>query len=250
MILELGASVAALSLMGIASPNLYRTKLWTVGADNGLNSSPTQILYAYANYQPIPTTPFVWSQKITDFNEAIAILCAFLLLVKCTLFMLHLWFPLFGTLVNTIITILWIVSAYGQAGPDHSDPAHPSSIAWYITHSCDIAKTEQHNWSGYCQQAKASFGVTIFMIIIFALNVILGVLSLIPTAAMRAAAVTDIDDLAMVSDDKEPPVLSDDSRCSDKQWEMSRLAPFRPPQSAAMPYTPRTLAFNTLDRRA
>lgn len=101
--------------------------------------------------------------RITDFNEAVAILCTFMLLVKCTLFMLHLWFPLFGTLVNTVITVLWIVSAHGQAGPDHSDPAHPSSIAWYITHSCNIAKTDLHDWSGYCKQAKASFGVTIFM---------------------------------------------------------------------------------------
>lgn len=77
----------------------------------------------------------------------------------------------------------------------------------------------------------------------------LGIISLIPTAAVRAAANTDIDDLAMVSDDKlkESPV-SDDSR-SDKNLEMSRLTAFRQPQPAATPYTPRTMAFNTLDRK-
>jgi hypothetical protein len=62
MVLELGGTVPALALFGIASPNLYRTALWRIGSDNGFNSSPLQILYAYANYRPIPKTPFVWSQ--------------------------------------------------------------------------------------------------------------------------------------------------------------------------------------------
>jgi hypothetical protein len=62
MVIELGGTVAALALFGIASPNLYRTTLWRIGSDNGFNSSPLQILYAYANYRPLPKTPFVWSQ--------------------------------------------------------------------------------------------------------------------------------------------------------------------------------------------
>jgi hypothetical protein len=61
MVLELGGTVAALALFGIAEPNLFRTKLWQIGYDHGFNSSPKQILYAYANYRPIPKTPFVWS---------------------------------------------------------------------------------------------------------------------------------------------------------------------------------------------
>jgi hypothetical protein len=62
MVLELGGTVAGLALFGIAQPDLFRTRLWKVGADNGFNSSPTQILYAYANHQPIPKTPFVWTE--------------------------------------------------------------------------------------------------------------------------------------------------------------------------------------------
>jgi hypothetical protein len=54
--------VAGLALFGIADPDLYRTRLWTVGGNYGFNSSPTEILYAYANHRPIPTIPFVWSQ--------------------------------------------------------------------------------------------------------------------------------------------------------------------------------------------
>jgi hypothetical protein len=62
MVFELGGTVAALALFGIADPDLFRTRLWQVGSDYGFNSSPLQILYAYANYRPIPKTPFVWSQ--------------------------------------------------------------------------------------------------------------------------------------------------------------------------------------------
>ena len=61
MVVELLDTVACLVFFGIADPDTYRTNLWQVGSDNGFNSSPDQILYAYANYQPLPTTPFVWS---------------------------------------------------------------------------------------------------------------------------------------------------------------------------------------------
>jgi len=61
MVLELLDTVACLVFFGIADPDTYLTALWQVGSDNGFNSSPDQILYAYANYRPIPNTPFVWS---------------------------------------------------------------------------------------------------------------------------------------------------------------------------------------------
>ncbi len=61
MVLELGGTVAALVMFGIADPDLYRTKMWQVGYDNGFNSSPSAVLYAYANHRPIPKIPFVWS---------------------------------------------------------------------------------------------------------------------------------------------------------------------------------------------
>lgn len=60
-VVELLGIVAALALFGIAEPNLFRTRMWQIGYDNHFNSSPKQILYAYANHRPIPKTPFVWS---------------------------------------------------------------------------------------------------------------------------------------------------------------------------------------------
>lgn len=61
-VIEFLGTIAALSLFGIADPNLFRTDFWKIGADYGFNSSPDMILYAYANYRPIPKIPFVWSQ--------------------------------------------------------------------------------------------------------------------------------------------------------------------------------------------
>lgn len=61
VIIEFCLTVAILAFTGIAAPNLYRTKLWQDGADNGFNSSPMAGLYAAANYRPY-TTPKVWSQ--------------------------------------------------------------------------------------------------------------------------------------------------------------------------------------------
>jgi len=231
--------VAALALFGIASPDLYRTQLWQVGSDNGFNSSPLQILYAYANYRPLPKTPFVWSQTLTDFNVAVSVLSMFVLLVKCSMFILHIWYPILGTVANAAITILWIVSMYGQLGPDHSDPKFPSNIAWYISKSCDYARP-----SGayhYCLQAKGTFATTVVMAAIFFFNMVLGIYSLIPTAAQRAANKIDVDDMQTT---KHSPLSDKDS---DREWEMKKVPSVA--ATPAQPYTPRTLAFNTLDRQ-
>jgi hypothetical protein len=237
MVLELGGTVAALALFGIAAPNLYRTSMWRIGNENGFNSSPLQVLYAYANYRPLPKIPFVWSQTLTDFNVAVSVLSMFILLVKASMFILHIWYPILGTLSNLAIVVLWAVSLYGQMGPDHSDPRYPSNIAWYISKSCSYARPSG-NYK-YCLQAKGAFATTVVMLAVFFLNFLLGVYSLIPTSAQRAANKIAIDDMQT----KHSP--SSDN-VSDKEWEMKRVNVNATP---AQPYTPRTLAFNTLDRQ-
>lgn len=236
-VFELAGTVAALALFGIADPDLFRTALWQVGYDNGFNSSPKQILYAYANYRPIPKTPFVWSQTLTSFNVAISVLSTFILLVKAVMFVLHIWYPILGTVVNAAITVLWIVSIYGQSGPDHSDPQFPSNSAWYITKSCNyaVASGNKH----YCLMAKGTFAVTVLMAATFFANFLLGIHSLIPSASQRAANRIDVDEMQM----KNSPVSDNNS---DKEWEMKGLRTATVPKT---PYTPRTLAFNTLDRQ-
>ena len=73
----------------------------------------------------------------------------------------------------------------------------------------------------------------------FLLNLLLGIWSLIPTASQRAANKIGLDDMQT----KHSP-LSDNS---DREWEMKRVLPTH--ATPATPYTPRTLAFNTLDRQ-
>lgn len=101
------------------------------------------------------------SFSLTDFNVATSVLAMFILLVKVTMFILHIWYPLLSTITNTIITALWIVSMYGQMGPDHSDPRHPSNIAWYISKSCSYAKPSGNEH--YCLLAKGTFATTVIM---------------------------------------------------------------------------------------
>jgi hypothetical protein len=235
LVLELGGTVAALALFGIASPDLYRTKLWQVGNDNGFNSSPLEILYAYANYRPIPHIPFVWTKTLTDFNVAISVLSMFILLVKVVMFVLHIWYPLLGTIVNATLTVMWVVSIYGQAGPDHSDPLHPSNVAWYVSKSCKYAVASGGKNYHYCIMAKATFATTVVMAAIFFLNMALGIWSLIPSKRERSLNRMAVDDMQ-----KHSPVSDRD----DKEWEMTGLRP-----GPKTPYTPRTLAFNTLDRQ-
>jgi len=236
MVFELAGTVAALAMFGIADPDLYRTRLWQVGSDHGFNSSPLQVLYAYANYRPPPKIPFVWSQTLTSFNVAISVLSTFILLVKAVMFVLHIWYPILGTIVNAALTALWCVSVYGQAGPDHSDAEFPSNVAWYITKSCSYATASGNNH--YCLMAKGTFAVTVVMAATFFFNFLLGVWSLIPTASQRAANKVEVDEMQM----RDSPV----SENSDREWEMKGL---RSANVHKTPYTPRTLAFNTLDRQ-
>lgn len=152
------------------------------------------------------------------------------------MFVMHCWYPIMSVIVNVIIVALWAVSVYGQAGPDKSDPKHPSSVPWYITKSCDYARPSGNY--NYCQQAKGAFAVTVFMLFLFVFNLILGIWSAIPTASQKASRKMDVDDL---QDD------SPTSESSDRRWEMSTVP--RTPNAAKQPFTPRTLAFNTLDRK-
>ncbi len=85
----------------------------------------------------------------------------FILLVKLIMFVMHIWYPILSVVVNTSLVALWAVSVYGQAGPDHSDPQHPSSVAWYVAKSCSYAEASGnvHN----CELAKGTFAVTCIM---------------------------------------------------------------------------------------
>ncbi|KIH91904.1 hypothetical protein SPBR_01885 [Sporothrix brasiliensis 5110] len=265
MIPELACTVGLLVLFGLAQPNTYRTQMWQIGFNNGFNSNPNMILYAYANHAPLPKIPFVWSQALTDFNVAIAVLSLFVLIAKMIALIMHVFFPIFGLLMSIAMVALYATSVYGQAGPDYADARYPSPVAWYIAKSCSYAAA--NNVVTDCMMAKSSFAITVLMLAVYLANLGFAIWAMVPNKAL------DIEDEDSESDDDTPS--------SRKQWEMQpqairspglRSAGLRSPGlrspgfggagggggggvfsgggQMASPFTPRTQAFNSFDRNA
>ena len=170
--------IAGLALYGIADPNTYRSRLWQDGFDNGFNSSPAQPIYDMVNGGQ-GVTPLVWSlllvspsarlpmltchSSVTKFNLTISLLTVFILLVKSIAVIMNVMYPVISLLVHGLELALWAFSIHGQTAPDTSDPEHPNYGApWYITKPCSVSKLPQDE--GYCEQAKASFFVAVFLV--------------------------------------------------------------------------------------
>jgi hypothetical protein len=183
ILIEFPLIVGLLALTGIASPDLYRTRLWQEGGDQGFNSKPSAILYAYANYRPV-NVPLVWSKLYVIFPKALkfysalandtcnsntqyalvlSVLTMFILLCKITMFIVHVWYPIIAFLVHIVLTGLWAAAMYIQTAPDTIDPNHVNHGApWYITKSCSISSSNKVK--GFCEQAKATFALSAVML--------------------------------------------------------------------------------------
>lgn len=231
MVPELLGTIAVLVLFGLAQPDLYRTQLWRAGDELGFNSSPSILLYAYANYEPLPTVPFVWTRTLTDFNVAISVISLFVLLTKLIAAIMHVWYPLIALLFNLSLTVLYAVSVYGQAGPDYADPDRPSPSAWYIAKPCSVAVNQKIQSS--CQMAKGTFAATVIMLAVYLFNLGLNLWAMWPNPK---------NDINEDSDDEEFS-----GKRADQGWEMQGIPPT--PKTGTMPFTPRTMAFNTLERK-
>jgi membrane protein implicated in regulation of membrane protease activity len=248
MVFELPFTVANLALFGIASPNLYRTILWRVGGELGFNSKPSTVLYAAANYRPVDT-PLVWSSFNTQYHLVIGVVCMFFWLVKVTLWLLKVFFPILSLLLHIALMTLWAYGIHIQTAPDTIDPKHTNNGApWYITKSCNIV--DDKHIKSYCMQAKSSFAVSIIMLAIYAVFVVLSVYSLIPTTAQKQAHAAR---KAEKKAEKEKWASSpyDNEMTAEEQWqhmwELQQL-PRTPGTIGGMksPMTPRTQAFNNL----
>lgn len=177
----------------------------------------------------------------------------FIQLLKTVLFVMHVWYPLVSLLTNLGIMALWIVSVYGQAGPDHMDPKHPSNVAWYVRKSCSYAAKD--HYTHYCRLAKGSFAVTVLMLYvsplstsflltshraIFLFNVILSIHSMVPNSNTRALDQLDYDEFQENNGQYTTAFSS-----MEKGHEMQETVMARP--AIPEPYTPRTTAFHTLN---
>ncbi|KAI1431120.1 hypothetical protein GGR50DRAFT_681138 [Xylaria sp. CBS 124048] len=237
IIAELGVTVALLVLTSLAQPDKYRTKLWRAGYELGFNSNPSIIAFAYANGRPPPTIPFVWSSTITEFNVAIAIISLFFLITRLIAFIMDYWFPIIVLPLNIALVALYAASLGGQAGSDYLDPDHPSRVAWYVAKPCNVAANQKVQ--EYCTMAKGTFAVFALGFVINLVNLGLTIWAMLPNERDKRDWDSDDD-----SDDEH---RVDTGQKNGSSWEMHSMAPT--PRANLLPYTPRTMAFNTLDRK-
>ncbi|RAL01060.1 uncharacterized protein BO80DRAFT_69373 [Aspergillus ibericus CBS 121593] len=227
MAVELPLTIIILTLTGIASHDLYRTKLWQDGADNGFNSSPTDRLYAAANHRSY-TTPIVWSSFITEYNLVLGILSVFMWITKIPVHILHMLTPPLSAFVHAGMIAVWCYSARYQAGPDMSDPEHPQPGApWYIAKKCSVAahKEDVH----YCNQAKALFVFSIIIIFYY-----------------FAVLCLSLRNCIMTKEEREEQAERDEERKTMKEFEefvlqspgLPRTASLRQPGTMPMPGKP------------
>ncbi|KIW02584.1 uncharacterized protein PV09_06034 [Verruconis gallopava] len=227
LVLEFSLIVPFLTLVGISDPNTYRTKLWEDGYLNGFNSSPDTPLYAAANHVQA-TIPLIWSQKLTTFDLVISILATFVLITKFILLPLHIMYPVISLVVYGLETGLFSYSIYGQTSHDTIDPNHENNgLPWYIAKSCSVAAKPSN--VHYCQQAKATFYITVFLLALYASIFLLSIHAIFfPPAPGN----TD-DDTGFMA--KHFPSLGE----AETTYEI--------PQTP-MPYTPRTPWGHEMDR--
>ncbi|KAK7430286.1 hypothetical protein QQZ08_003261 [Neonectria magnoliae] len=233
MPLELAGIVPALVLYGLAQPNLYRTDMWRIGWEHQLNSNPAIILYAYANHRPLPHVAFIWTRTLTDYNVAISVLSLFMLLSKLTAFIMKVWFPILATFINLSMVVLYAVSCYGQIGPDYVDERYPAPAAWYFRKGCDLAKP--YGMYNSCRLAQGALVPALYLLVIYALNLGFAIYAMMPNKANDVVDEEE-DEASATSEPKES-----------RNWEMQSMK--SPMSFHHPPYTPRTQAFNTLDRQ-
>ncbi|EGP92268.1 unnamed protein product [Zymoseptoria tritici ST99CH_1A5] len=246
---ELVATVACLVLMGIAHPNTYRTKLWQNGFDKGFNSSPSSILYDYANWRPAHI-PLIWSSYGTTFNVVISLLSLFILLVKSSLYVMHVFIPAASVLLHAALFSLYCVSIYNQSRPDLSDLEHRiNGLPWYLSKGCSYATPGN---KGYCLQARGTFAVTVIMAALYAVFVGYSIWSAIPTEAEKV--VRDADHQSDLEMKKISMYGMDGDMSKEERREMNRQlflnlpkTPNTPGFGVHNPMTPRTTAFTQLN---
>lgn len=133
-IIETGIILTTLTLFAYGYPNATRDALWEEGGVHQFNSNPKLRIYFYANHLEPPDIPYIWSQRFSDFNLAVAILSFWVFITKCLLRVLSVvnkWTEFF---LHCCLMPFWIVCLSGQQSTDYSDPKHPSHIPWYLTH--------------------------------------------------------------------------------------------------------------------
>ncbi|AEO53131.1 hypothetical protein MYCTH_2085599 [Thermothelomyces thermophilus ATCC 42464] len=242
MVPELAGIVPLLVLFGLQQPDGFRSLFWRIGFENKQNSNPNMILYAYANYQPLPTVPFVWSKTLTNYNVAISILSLFILLAKMIATIMKVFYPIFGTIISLVLVVLYTVSIYGQAGPDYADPRYPSPTPWHLRIGCSLA--EPYGAAKTCRMVQATLGVTVYLLTVYLCQLGFAIWAMLPNKELDMYDSDAEDD----DDDGHPAKAKNKAAASVVQLQPAP-APAPAPAADKTPFTPRTQAFHALERK-
>lgn len=161
----------------------------------------------------------------------------FFMLVKGTMYMLHVLPPVVSALLHAVLMAIYAVAVAFQGSSDTTDPTRPQNgPPWYVTKSCSVAQNK--SLIGYCQQAKATFACFVAMIGIFFIYFVLSVWSCFPSKAHKL----EYEEKQREKKLRWAHLDEPDTRELDSDYppETPGL------QSGMYPVTPRTLAFNKL----
>lgn len=173
----------------------------------------------------------------TNYNLVMAVLSMFFMLVKGTMYMLHVLPPIVSAILHAVLIALYSVAVAFQGSSDTTDPSRPQhGPPWMVTESCSVAHDK--SLIGYCQQAKATFACFVAMIGIFFIYLVLSVWSCFPTKAHKL----EYEEKQRAKKLRWAHLDEPDTRELDSDYppETPGL------QSGMYPVTPRTLAFNKL----
>jgi hypothetical protein len=108
-------------------------------------------------------SPLTCALSNTQWHLVIGVVCTFFWLIKVTLWLLKVFYPIISLLLHIALACLWAYGIHMQTAPDTIDPRRPNKGApWYITKSCSIV--DDKYIKSYCQQAKSAFAVSIIML--------------------------------------------------------------------------------------
>jgi hypothetical protein len=207
---------------------------------------------------------------MTNYNLVIGVLCMFFYLVKSTLVLLHVFYPILSLPLHLALAAIWSYSIYLQTAPDTIDPNRQNHGApWYIKKNCNIV--DDKTIRQYCMQAKSAFAVSVIMLyvshshlsfftsnsqclhthsVIYIFFILLSAFSLYPSKQARVAHATRRAD-KQAEKEKYASSPYDNEMTAEEQWqhmwELQQLP--RTPGTAGFkhPMTPRTTAFQSLD---
>jgi hypothetical protein len=165
----------------------------------------------------------------------------FFMLVKGTMYLLHVFPPIISAISHAALIGLYTVSVYYQGSSDNTDPDCKSNgPVWYITKSCSV--TRNKSLVGYCKQAKATFALTVSILGLFVIYFGIAIWSCFPSKIQKA----EYYERKHARENKWA-ALEAEHEAAVREGRIEGMMPETPgPQTGLNPMTPRTMAFNTL----